>query len=156
MALTTDDIAPGERLVLDTSVIIAYLQAHERASPTARLVMDGLVATERNPAVVSAITVTELLVGSLSIGAPSARTMRTFLFGFTGLSVRSADFLVAAEAASIRVATRATTTDALIAATATLTTSHWLITNDRELRDRLSRLEWQTRVLLLDDVRDQR
>ncbi|MEX2548558.1 MAG: hypothetical protein WD830_12350, partial [Chloroflexota bacterium] len=59
---------------------------------------------------------------------------------------------VAAEAAAIRAQTGAALPDALVAATATLTSSRWLITNDRVLRDRLSGLDWQTTVLLLSEI----
>lgn len=147
----TTVIASGDRIVLDTSAVIAYLVGNERASGAATAVLDQLVASDRNPAIISAITVAELLVRPVASGR--AATIRAFVLGFPGLSVRSADVLVAAEAGRIRAVTGAAMPDALIAATATLTTSHWLITNDRELRDRLSRLEWQTKVLLLDDVR---
>ena len=80
------------------------------------------------------------------------RYVKTFLLDYPGLSVRTADFLVAAEAADIRAHTDAAMSDALIAATATVTSSRWLVTNDRALRDRLTRLAWDTTVLLLSDV----
>lgn len=116
------------------------------------MVIDGLIGTERNPAVLSAISVTELLVRPLAAGPRHAAMMRSFLLGFPGLSIRSADFLVGAEAARIRAATGVTTPDALIAATATLTSSSWLITNDRVLRDRLAGHSWATTVMLLSDL----
>ena len=145
-------IAPGEQLLLDTSALIAYLKGDETASPAATTILDGMVLTGRNPAIVSAISVSELLVRPITAGTRAAATVRTFLVGFPGISIRSCDFLVAAEAAHIRAKTPATTPDALIAATATLTSCPWLVTNDRTLRDHLRDLDWQTRVLLLSDV----
>ena len=76
----------------------------------------------------------------------------TFLLDFPGLSVRSVDFLVAAEAAAIRARTGASLPEAMVAATATLTSSRWLITNDRAMRDRMSGFEWDTTVLLLSEL----
>lgn len=145
-------IGDGDSIVLDTSTLIAYLNGDEAVSPVARAIIDGLVAGERNPAIIASTSVAEIMVRPLrQLGyVPAALT--TFLLGFPGLSVRSADFLVSAEAARIRAHTGASLPDALVAATATLTSSQWLITNDRELADRLRPLGWQTTVLLLSDL----
>jgi predicted nucleic acid-binding protein len=59
---------------------------------------------------------------------------------------------VAAEAAAIRARTGAEMPDAMIAATATVTSSPWLITNDRVLRDALAGFDWETQVLLLSEI----
>lgn len=103
---------------------------------------------------VSSITVGEVMIRPIRELGAVPDSVRTFLLDFPGISIRSADFLVAAEGAAIRAATRVTLADALIAATATLTSSPWLITNDREFRDRLAGLEWQTTVLLLSELAD--
>ena len=145
----TDQIAPDDQLLIDTSAVIAYLKGDEPASAASAVVLDQLVASGRNPAMISAITVAELLVHPLRAGPQAVATLRTFLLGFPGLSIRSCDFLVAAEAARIRAATGVTTPDALIAATATLTSSAWLITCDRDLRDQMTAFAWSTRVMLL-------
>ena len=145
-------IPEGESIVLDTSTLIAYLNLSELVSQAATYVLDHLVATERNPAVISSVTVGEVLVRPMrDLGHVPSHT-KTFLLDFPGLSIRSADFLVAAEAAAIRAQTGAALPDALVAATATLTSSRWLITNDRVLRDRLAGLDWGTSVLLLSEI----
>jgi predicted nucleic acid-binding protein len=147
-----DNLPAGDLLVLDTSSVIAYLNAGEAVSIAARHVLDTLVATERNPAVISSITVAEVMVRPFrELGRVPSHT-KTFLLDFPGLSVRSADFLVAAEAARIRALTGAALSDALVAATATLTSSRWLITNDRTLRDRMAGFDWPTEVVLLSDL----
>lgn len=149
----TETISDGESILLDTSTVIAYLNLSESVSLAATYVFDQLVATERNPAVISSVTVGEILVRPLrDLGHVPSHT-KTFLLDFPGLSVRSADFLVAAEAAAIRAQTGVPLPDAMIAATATLTSSRWLITNDRTLRDRLDGLEWDTTVLLLSELK---
>lgn len=151
MDALTEAIPAGDQLLLDTSTVIAYLKGDEPVSVIAALVLDGLVATGRNPAVLSAISVAELLVRPIAAGARAAATVRTFLLGFPGLSVRSTDFRVAAEAARIRATTGAAVADALIVATATLTSSAWLVTTDRVLGDRLAGLDWMTAILVLSD-----
>lgn len=138
--------------MLDSSTLISYLNADEPASPAARLVLDTLVATERNRAFISSITVAEVLVRPLRQLGVVPSFVKTFLLDFPGLSVRSADFLVAAEAADIRAHTGATLPDAIIAATATVTSSPWLITNDQVLAERLAKLEWSTTVVLLSEL----
>jgi predicted nucleic acid-binding protein len=152
MDVMTDAIPVGDPLLLDTSAVIAYLNGDEPVSATATLVLDGLVAPGRNPAVLCAVSVAELLVRPIAAGARAAATVRTFLLGFPNLSIRSCDFLVAAEAARIRAVTGSAVADSLIAATATLTSCPWLITNDRVLRDRLARFDWTTRILLLSEI----
>lgn len=147
-----DEIPAGDSLVLDTSTIIAYLNAGEAVSPAARHVIEELVEPGRNPAVISSVTVAEVLVRPIRDLGQVPRSVKTFLLDYPGLSVRSTDFLVAAEAADIRAHTDASLSDALIAATATVTSSRWLITNDHTMRDRLAKLAWDTTVLLLSDV----
>jgi predicted nucleic acid-binding protein len=149
---TLQRVARGDSLVLDTSALIAYVRGDERASVPAARIVDELIRSGRNSGIVSAVSVAELMVRPLEMGLEASSRMAAFLLGYPGLSIRSTDFLVAAEAARIRVLTRATTPDALIAATATLTGSRWLVTNDRVLRDRLLGLSWQTETILLSDL----
>jgi len=147
-----DLIPAGDRLVVDTSVVIAYFKGDEPISELATLVFEELIASERNPAVLSAVTVAEALVSPITAGGMALSTMRTFLLAFPGLAIRSTDFLVAAEAARLRAAAGISMPDALVAATATLTSSRWLITNDRLLRDRLASLASPVQVLVLGEL----
>jgi predicted nucleic acid-binding protein len=147
-----DLIPAGDRLVVDTSVVIAYFKGDEPISELATLVFDELVAGERNPAMLSAVTVAEALVWPITAGGTALSAMRTFLLAFPGLAIRSVDFLVAAEAARLRAAAGISMPDALIAATATLTSRRWLITNDRLLRDRLVAIAWPAQVLVLGEL----
>jgi predicted nucleic acid-binding protein len=152
-SVTPKSVPEGDVVVLDTSTVIAYLKGTESVSATAIQFIDNFVATDRNPAVISAATVAEVLVQPYRDQGKVPPDIKTFLLDFPGLTVRSADFLVAAEAARIRAMTGAALPDALVAATATLTSSPWLITNDRTLRDRLSDFDWATQVVLLSDLR---
>jgi predicted nucleic acid-binding protein len=112
-------IAPGAGLTIDTSAILAYLDGSERVSDVAAGVIDRLVASGRNPAVVSAITVTEALVRPVRAGSAGAvGLVETFLESFPNLSVAPVTYAVAREAAAIRAATALRTPDAIVLATA--------------------------------------
>ena len=142
----------GESIVLDTSTLIAYLSGGEAVSALASDLFDGMVRAARNPAIVPASAVAELMVRPMIHGPEATSAVTAFLLGFPGLTIRSVDFLVAVEAARIRALTGTTTPDALIAATATLTSSRWLVTNDRTLGHRLAKLDWETEVVVLGDA----
>ena len=63
-------IGAGDRLLLDTTILAAYLDASDATHPVARYVLTELVATGRNPAVVSMITVMEILIRPLRATPP--------------------------------------------------------------------------------------
>jgi predicted nucleic acid-binding protein len=145
-------VADGDRMVVDTSVVIAYLKGNEAISEVATFFFDELVATDRNPAVFSAVTVAEVLTKPIAAGGTALSAARTFMLAFPGLEIRSTDFLGAADAARLRATCGIKIPDALIAATATLTSSRWLVTNDRVLRDQLAGVDWPANVLVLSEM----
>ena len=142
-------IAPDAGVVLDTSVLIAFLSGAEAASDAARTVLEQLVATERNPAVISAVTVTEVMVGAIKAGPTFEAAARSFLLTYPGLSIRAVDVLVAAEAAAIRATTLLPIPDSIVMATAVMTGSTLVITNDRALAAKADGLRPGIDVLLL-------
>jgi predicted nucleic acid-binding protein len=119
------------RLVLDSSVVIAYLNANEVASPVARIVIDEFLARERNNAVLSASAAGEILVRPYQMG--KAREVAFEILDMPGVQLRSVDFLVAAEAARMRSESKLRLPDAIVLATGVLTGAAVLVTNDREL-----------------------
>ncbi|MCY7419146.1 MAG: PIN domain-containing protein [Chloroflexi bacterium] len=124
-------ILSGRLIALDTSVILAYLVGSEAASPAATAIVDGFVRPGRNPAVVSAMTVTESLVRAFETSADDAvLSIETFLRWFPHLSIVPTDFQVASEAARIRAATRLPTPDAIIVASAVVSGAEYLGAND--------------------------
>lgn len=93
-------IAKDDRVLLDTSTLIAYLNGGEGVTPVAELVVDDLVRSGRNPAVVSMVTVMELLVRPLRTGVPGGcATVRDFLRSFPNLSTPAVDLDVAVPSA---------------------------------------------------------
>jgi hypothetical protein len=61
----------GERLLLDTTTLIAYLDGGETVSPIATHIVDEFVRTGRNESIVSMVTVMEVLVRPLRQGPRS-------------------------------------------------------------------------------------
>lgn len=124
-------IPTGATVLLDTSVVLAYLSGAERTSALATAILDGMVAPGRNPAVISAVTVTESLVRPYRAGSEQAVTLvEAFLGHFPNLSVAPVTFEVGRRAAEIRAATAAPTPDALILATGVEVAAFLAIAND--------------------------
>jgi hypothetical protein len=62
-------VPPNTEILLDTSVVLAYLNASEAASPAATVVIDDFVRTGRNCATISVVSVAETLVRPFAAGA---------------------------------------------------------------------------------------
>src|SRR5450759_2593412 len=95
-------IAPGDRLLLDTTVLISYFSGGDRWADTARVVIEGLVRSGRNPAVVSALTVMESLVGPMRRVPPGHLTALDFYANLPNLTLLPIDPEVPQEGASLR------------------------------------------------------
>lgn len=143
-------IAPDQRVVLDTSVLIAYLSGSEAVSPLAREVVDVYLGGGRNDGVVSTVTAGETLVRPTQDG--TARDVAFEIMDLAGVQLRSVDLLVAAEAARIRGLTRLSLPDALIIATGVLGNARILVTNDRRLAAAVPEVVPEMQVVLLSDL----
>jgi predicted nucleic acid-binding protein len=123
-------IPPGRLLVLDTSVVLAYLAGSERASRAASWVVDDCIGRERNPGALSMITVTETLVRPFQRGPAALATAETFLRHFGRLQLVDVTYAIAREAARLRAGSKLRTPDALVVATALISGATVVITND--------------------------
>ncbi|MEO6294555.1 MAG: PIN domain-containing protein [Candidatus Limnocylindria bacterium] len=123
-------IPVGDRVLLDTTVLAAYLDPAETTHPVARHVVDDLVRTGRNPAVVSMVTVMELLLRPLRASPPGHHTVLAFLRHHPNLEPIPLDLQMAQEAASLRATHRLSPPDALIVATGIASQVAHLVTND--------------------------
>ncbi len=92
-------IPAGDRLLLDTTVLAAYLDATDVTHPVAVCVLKDLVESGRNPAVVPLVTVMEILVRPLRQSPPGHRTVLAFLRSHANLEAVPVDLQVAQEAA---------------------------------------------------------
>jgi predicted nucleic acid-binding protein len=143
-------IPAGVTILLDTSAVLAYLSGAEPASAAAASVIDGLVASGRNLAVVSAITVTETLVRPMRAASPTAiRVVDDFLLRFPNLRIDPVTVAVAREAARIRAATAAPTPDSVILATAVLAPASIVVGGDASWPSIATRAGLETQVIVL-------
>jgi len=143
----------GERILVDSSTLIAYLQGGEPVSPLATLLVDDLVRSGRNPAVVSMVTVMELLVRPHRRSEWHYLHTLDFLTHHPNLRAQPIDLPVAQEAAGIRATYGLPAPDALVVATGIVAQVAFLITNDERWRKRLRPLAGRVGVLYLEELR---
>ena len=152
MTALVDRLPAGNRLLLDSSVLAAYLDGGERTSTLAAELLDDLVRSGRNPAVVSMVSVMETLIRPLRRLPAAYGTVLAFYHEFPNLVAAPVDLDVAAEAANLRVAFGLSAPDALIAATGLAAGVSQLVTNDRAWLTRLAPLRDRAGVLVLGDL----
>jgi predicted nucleic acid-binding protein len=145
-------IPPGASLLVDTSVALAYLTGLEPTSPLAEQLFDGFVATGRNSASLSMVTVQEILVRPFRSGTAAVATAEGFLRHFAEIRLVEVSYDIAREAAQIRAATGLRTPEALIIATALVTGADVLVTNDRSWRAGAQAIVPGLRLCLLVDI----
>jgi predicted nucleic acid-binding protein len=145
-------IEAGRTVLVDTSVVLAYIGGREATSDLARQLFDGFAATGRNPTAVSAVTAAELLVRPFRRGSSAVATVEGFLRHFGDLRLVEVTYAVAREAARIRAATDLPMPDALIVASASVTDTDFLVTNDRAWSSRLRTLLPDLSILVLADL----
>lgn len=141
----------GDRLLLDTTTLAAYLDASEDTHELARHLIESLVASGRNPAVISMITVMEILVRPLRSTPQGHHTVLAFLRGQSNLTAVPVDLQVAQDAAFLRAARRFSPPDALIVGTGFAAQVGHLVTNDGAWARKLAGLESRINVCTLSD-----
>lgn len=142
-------VPAGDRILLDTTALAAYLDAGEATHPVTRHILEGWVATGRNPAVISMITVMELLVRPLRATPPGHHTVLAFLRNHPNLDAVPVDLQVAQDAAFLRAAHRMAPPDALVVGTALAAQVGHLVTNDHDWATKLAPLTSRLRVVIL-------
>ncbi len=126
-------------MLIDTSALIAYFEETDAVADAARSVIDGAVRSGRNRAVVSAVSVMELLVRPLRSGLPETyRGIVEFLTRFPGIGIQDVTFAVAREAAWLRASNGLDPADALIVASGIVAGTRHVLTNDRAWARRLA------------------
>jgi predicted nucleic acid-binding protein len=111
-------VPPDTEILLDTSVMLAYLNAGETVSPAATVVIDEFVRSGRNRATISALSVAETLVRPFAAGAAAVALVEGFLLHFPNLAILGVDYETAREAGRLRAVGGLKTPDALVIATA--------------------------------------
>ena len=139
-------------MLVDTSVVLAYLTGTEPTSELASQLFDAFVATGRNQASLSMVTVEEILVRPFRSGAPAVARAEGFLRHFGDIRLVGIDYDVAREAARIRAQAGLATPDALILACAVTAGVDMLVTNDRGWRTRIPTISSGLQLCVLADV----
>lgn len=140
-------IESGDRLLLDTTVLAAYFDANDSTHPVAAYILKELVATGRNPAVVSMVTVMEVLVRPMRATPPGHHTVLGFLRAFPNLVCVPVDLQVAQDAAHMRADRRLAPPDALIVGTGLAAQVRHLVTNDRDWSPKLATMSTRISVV---------
>ena len=141
----------GNRILLDTTALAAYFDSSEATHPLARHLLAAFVASGRNSAVISMITVMEILVRPLRSSPPGHHTVLAFLRNHPNLEVVPVDLQVAQDASFLRAAHRLSPPDALVVGTGLATQVGHLVTNDRKWATRLAAMSERIRVVTLSD-----
>lgn len=123
-------VPAGGTLLLDTNVLIAYLEGGQAITDAATLLLDEWVRNNRNPAVISMVTVMELLVGPLR-ASRGVTDVADFLHGFPNVDLAPIDFDAAYAAAALRADTGLRAPDALIIGSAVANHVDAIVSNDR-------------------------
>lgn len=118
-----------ESILLDTNVLIAYLEGGQAITDAARLIIDDWVRSGRNQALIAMVSVMEVLVGPERAGRGTSDVV-DFLTHFPNISCVPLGFPSAAAAASIRAQTGLKPPDALIVGTAIASVASVIVTND--------------------------
>ena len=120
-----------DRVLLDTSTLLAFHGQHEAAHPLAKRIL-GRIEDALDPlrGYYSVVSATELLVRPLRAGPTETAYMHAFLRSFPNLSLLPVDLDVASQAATLRAIKNLKTPDALIVASGILAGCQAIITND--------------------------
>jgi predicted nucleic acid-binding protein len=132
-----DAIPSGASVLIDSSVVLAYLAGGEPGSARAAELFDDFVATGRNPASLSMVTVAEILVRPFHRGPAAVATAEAFLRHFADMRIVPVAYEVAREGARLRASTDLPMRDALIVASAIIAGADVVVTADRSWRPRL-------------------
>jgi predicted nucleic acid-binding protein len=124
-------LGDAHRILLDTSVLIAYHSTAERVHPLARHLL-GRIEEDSDPLTgyFSVVSAAELLVRPYRRGHPELTLMHTFLAAFPNLEVLPMDLMVATQAATIRAITGIRMPDAIVIASGVLSGCEAIVSND--------------------------
>jgi predicted nucleic acid-binding protein len=138
-------------VLIDTSVLIAYFEPSDATHDLAVLLIDDLVRSGRNPALVSPVTAMELLVRPLRVAPKAAAHVHDFLVHTPNLTLLPIDLHVAQEAASLRATHNFKAPDALVIATGIVGQVGHLVTNDAEWQKKLASMEARIKIAELSN-----
>ncbi len=142
-------IPEGDRLLLDTTVLAAYLDGSEATHSIASRILDDFVANGRNDAIVSMVTIMEILVRPLRASPSGHHTVLSFIRHHPHLEAVPFDLQMAQEAASLRAGLRFSPPDSMIVATGLACQVSRLVTNDSDWVGKLKPIRARVKVVMI-------
>ena len=145
-------LGAAERILVDSSTLLAYHGAAERAHPLARHLL-GRIGHGADPlrGYYSVVSASEILVRPIRTGEPAFTSTYQFLTSFANLTVLPVDLAVATQAATLRAITNIRLPDALIVASGLMAGCEAIVSNDAQWRRRFEPLFPQFQWLYLGD-----
>lgn len=141
----------GDRILLDSTVLAAYLDDSEPTHPIATTIINDFVGSGRNEAVIAMVTVMEVLVRPLRRAPVGHHTVLAFIKHQAHMEAVPLDLQMAQEAASLRASHRLSAPDALIVGTGIAAQVGHLITNDHRWSAKLAPIRDRIGVITIDD-----
>jgi predicted nucleic acid-binding protein len=141
-------------VLLDSSALLAFYTAHERAHPLAKHLL-GRIEQDLDPleAWCSTVTLMELLARPTMAGPQVAGAMLTSLTQFPHLHLAPVDEAIAVQAAVLRAREKLGPADALVVATGLVIPCDVIVSNDDAWQRRLAARYPQIHFLYLDEFR---
>ena len=141
MSVEACDAALGdtERVLFDSSALIAFHSRLEAAHPLAKHVLDR-VEEDSDPlrGYYSVLSATELLIRPMRTGVAEFTFMHTFLTTYPNLTLLPVDLTVATQAATLRAISGIRLPDAIVVASGLLAGCEAIVTNDEEWKRKLA------------------
>jgi predicted nucleic acid-binding protein len=150
LANLEQDIHAGDRILLDSSALIAYLNGGEPTSPVITHIVDDFLKRDRNLVIISMVTVMDVIVKPLRVSASMGRHALNFVMHTPNLIPQPIDVNVAHQAALLRAGYNFKTPDALVIATGLVHGVDVLVTNDHRWNALRPPPDMQVSVCFLD------
>jgi hypothetical protein len=154
--MATDDLdralGDAERLLLDSSSLVAFHSPHEAANPLAFHLLRR-VEDDADPlqGYISVVSVSELLIRPLRMSHQRFTYMHDFLTTYPNLTTLPMDPTVAVQAASLRASMRLSLPDAVVVASGMLSGCEAIVSNDARWKQRGASLFPRFRWIYLSD-----
>lgn len=154
--MATDDLdralGDAERLLLDSSAMLAFHSPNEIAHPAAEHVFRR-IEHEADPlrGYLSVVSFAEILVRPHRTSHADFTYMHDFVFNFPNLTILPMDATVAVQAATIRSSMRLLLPDAMVVAAGLLAGCEAIVSNDARWKQRGAGLFPQFRWIYLSD-----
>lgn len=134
-------LGSAERILLDSSTLIAFHSPHEAAHLLAQHLLRRIEApSDPLRGYYSVMSAMELLIRPIRTGMQEFTFMHTFLSSYPNLRALPMDLSVALQAATVRATTNIRAPDAVIIASALLAGCEAIVCNDQQWIGRLSAL----------------